>query len=163
MPADLHPDLAPFVPLIGTWRGSGHGGFPTIDPFEYEEELTFADVGDTYLTYLQRSWDPEGGAPIHLERGFLRAGEAGRIELTLAHPLGLTEIDEGTSVGGRFELATVGAGIGRTTTGMEVTGLERRYVVDGDVLTYEIDMATGSTRMTRHLTGRLLRVGEAAR
>lgn len=158
MAADLHPDLVPFAALVGTWRGGGRGEYPTIDPFDYEEELTFEDVGDTFLPYSQRSWDPGDGSAIHIERGFLRPGEGGRVELTLAHPLGLTEIDEGTADAGRFEFATIEGGIGRTTTGMEVVGLVRRYVVDGDAMTYEIDMATESTPMARHLTGRLDRV-----
>jgi hypothetical protein len=38
-----------------------------------------------------------------------------------------------------------------------VRGLERRYRFDGDALTYEIDMATGTTPMTLHLTGSLRR------
>jgi hypothetical protein len=40
---------------------------------------------------------------------------------------------------------------------MDVTGLERRYRVEGDVLSYEVDMATSATPMTRHLTADLRR------
>jgi hypothetical protein len=47
--------------------------------------------------------------------------------------------------------------IGRTSTGMDVVGLVRRYRVEGDSLRYEIDMATGSTPMTRHLAAELHR------
>ena len=41
---------------------------------------------------------------------------------------------------------------------MDVTGLTRRYRIDGDTLTYELDMATSATPMTRHLDATLRRV-----
>ncbi len=156
-PPDLHPDIAQFAFLLGTWHGEGMGEYPTIDGFSYGEELSFEHVGDAYLVYTQRSWQLEDGAAVHLERGFLRpAGQSG-LELTLAHPLGLTEICEGTLEGTAFDLSTVDGGVGRTSTGMAVTGLVRRYRVDGPTLVYEIDMTTDTTPMTRHLAAVLRR------
>lgn len=156
-PPDLHPDVEPLAFLVGTWRGEGLGEYPTIEPFRYGEELSFEHVGDDYLTYTQRSWRLDDGSPVHLERGFLRPGAEGALELTLAHPLGLTEISEGTLDGTSFALATIAGGIGRTTTGMAVTDLSRRYRVDGPTLVYELDMATEDTAMTRHLAAVLRR------
>lgn len=156
MRGPLHADLQPFAFLVGTWRGTGRGEYPTIEPFDYEEELTFEHVGDTFLLYQQWSWSPEDGAPVHLERGFLRPGEHGRIELTLAHPLGLTEVSEGELEGTSFELTS--KDVGRTTTGMDVIGVIRRYRVDGDDLTYVTDMATERTPMAAHLEASLQRV-----
>ncbi|MGZ5289326.1 MAG: FABP family protein [Actinomycetota bacterium] len=156
-PPDLHPDVEPLAFLVGTWRGEGLGEYPTIEPFRYGEELSFEHVGDAYLTYMQRSWLLDDGSPVHLERGFLRPGTEGALELTLAHPLGLTEVSEGTLDGTSFELATIAGGIGRTTTGLAVTGLSRRYRVDGPTLAYELDMATEDTAMTRHLAAVLRR------
>jgi hypothetical protein len=153
----LHSDLEPLAFLVGTWRGTGKGEYPTIEPFDYEEELTFEHVGDTFLLYEQRSWSPENGAPIHFERGFLRPGEDGLIELTLAHPLGLTEVSEGELIGTSFELTA--KDVSRTTTGMDVVGLVRRYRVDGDDLTYVTDMATERTPMALHLDASLRRAG----
>ena len=117
---------------MGRWRGEGKGEYPTIDPFSYEEELTFDHVGDTFLRYQQASWSPVDGAPIHFERGFLRPGQAGRIEFTLAHPIGLTEVAEGALDGTSFELSSTD--VGRTTTGLTTTVVIRRYQVDGDVM-----------------------------
>ncbi len=117
-----------------------------------------AHVGDTYLTYAQRSWSADDGAAIHLERGFVRPGADGEVELALAHPIGVTEIAHGLVRGTAVSFVTDGASVGRTRTGLGVTGLRRRYQVDGDVLTYELDMATDRTPMTRHLAATLRRV-----
>lgn len=151
------------APLLGTWRGTGRGDYPTLDAFDYGEWMRFEHVGDAFLLSAQRSWLLGDGAPLHFERGFWRPGATSeQVELTLAHPLGLTEVSEGTiSASGdttSIELATVS--IGRTATGMDVVGLERRYRIEGDELRYEIDMATGTTPMTRHLTGALRRASD---
>lgn len=155
--APLHPDLVPIAALLGTWRGRGQGAFPTIEPFTYGEQMTFAHVGDPFLVYEQHSWLLDDGAPLHLERGFLRPDEAGRLELALAHPLGLTEIAHGALTDGVLELATEPGGVGRTRTGMAVVALRRRYELDGDTLRYTLDMATEATPMIRHLEAELWR------
>ena len=41
---------------------------------------------------------------------------------------------------------------------MAVVGVARRYRIDGDEIAYELDMATETTPMVRHLTGRVRRV-----
>ena len=156
MGPELHRDLQPLAFLLGTWRGEGTGEYPTIEAFAYEEEMRFEHVGDTFLLYQQSSWSPSDGAPIHFERGFLRPGGPGRIEFTLAHPIGLTEIAEGTLDGTAFELTSTG--VGRTATGLSATALIRRYRVDGDVMRYRTDMATDETAMALHLEAELHRV-----
>ena len=112
MGAKMHADLLPLGFLLGTWRGGGTGEYPTIEPFEYEEEMRFEHVGDAFLLYEQSSWSPADRAPIHFERGFLRPGGDGRIELVLAHPIGLTEVSEGPLVGTTFELTSSTAATG---------------------------------------------------
>lgn len=154
----LHPDLEPVVGLLGTWRGEGDGEYPTIDAFRYGEELAFEHVGDAFLAYRQSSWllDDER-TPLHLERGFLRPGaDEGSWELTLAHPLGLTEVAHGRLDGA--DLVFASTSIGHTDTGSAVSGLERRYRLEGDRLTYELDMAMDETSMTRHLAAELHRL-----
>ena len=155
VPGPLHDSVAHLAFLLGSWRGRGRGGFPTIEDFEYDEEIVFDHVGDEYLGYAQRSWSPVDGSPIHLERGFLRPGDDGHVELTVAHLLGLTEVGEGPVGAASFSVAS--RSIGRTATGLDVTALERRYRVDDDVLSYELDMATETTPLTRHLTAELRR------
>ncbi len=41
LPSDLHPDMGPVAWMLGTWRGNGHGDYPTIDAFEFGQELIF--------------------------------------------------------------------------------------------------------------------------
>jgi hypothetical protein len=156
MGAKMHADLLPLGFLLGTWRGGGTGEYPTIEPFEYEEEMRFEHVGDAFLLYEQSSWSPADRAPIHFERGFLRPGGDGRIELVLAHPIGLTEVSEGPLVGTTFELTS--RNVARTSTGLDATALVRRYRVDGDAMSYETDMATERTAMALHLRAGLRRV-----
>ena len=104
----LPGELGFLAPLLGTWVGDGRGEFPTMEPFDYGERLTFDHVGDAFLQYVHRSWLLEDGTPLHFERGFLRPGtEAGSVELTLAHPLGLTEVSHGRLVDGHMDLVAI--------------------------------------------------------
>jgi THAP4-like, heme-binding beta-barrel domain len=159
---DLHPEVRPLSFLLGFWRGRGRGEYPTIDPFAYEEQMTFGHVGDAFLVYGQRSWSADDDSPLHLERGFFRIGDDAEVEITLAHPLGLVEIAHGRLVGSALEASTDPGLMGRTRTGLDVTGIRRRYEVDGGTMTYRVDMATDRTPMALHLEGELRRVGPAA-
>ena len=156
------PELEPLACLLSSWRGGGHGEFPTIGEFDYGESMTFEHVGDSFLLYSQRSWLADDGTPLHFERGFWRpSASPNRVELALAHPLGLTEISEGTvetGSGGSVTIELTTTTMGRTSTGADVTGLVRRYRVRGDELRYDLDMATRSTPMARHLTAELQRL-----
>ena len=40
----LHGDLQPLAFLLGRWCGEGKGGYPTIAPFAYGEEVRFWHV-----------------------------------------------------------------------------------------------------------------------
>jgi hypothetical protein len=154
-----HPDIAPIAFLLGTWRGEGDGEFPTIRPFRYGERMRFTHVGDPFLAYEQDSWLLEDGSPLHFERGFLRPVREGRLELVLAHPLGIVEVSEGSVSGDDSEriLELASASIALTTTGDRVTALERHLEVRGDALTYELRMATEQTPLTGHLRAELRR------
>jgi hypothetical protein len=158
MATALHADIASLAFLLGTWRGEGTGGYPTIEPFRYREELAFEHVGDSFLLYRQESWS-QTDEPVHFERGFLRPGATpGSLELVLAHPIGVTEVAHGRLDGTVFDLTATAEGIARAESGLGVQGLRRRYRVDGDELTYQLEMATTDTPMTLHLEATLRRV-----
>jgi nitrobindin-like protein len=162
LPSDpaLHPDVAALGFLLGTWSGTGEGEYPTVESFRYGEEMTFAHVGDPFLAYEQKSWSLQDGSPLHFERGFLRSGEAGAVELVLAHPLGIVEVSTGTlSVpddGGRV-LDLVSAVMAHTPTGDRVTGLERHLEVDGDAMAYTLRMEMERVPLAPHLRAELRR------
>jgi hypothetical protein len=156
----LHPDLALLAPLLGAWRGTGEGHYPTIEPFEYHEEIGFAHVGKPFLAYHQRtrSFD-DPPTPMHAEVGYLRAPSPGRAELVLAHPTGITQIEEGTVTVDDgvtiIELATTSVGL--SSTAKEVTALARRFELRGDELRYDLSMAAVGEPLTHHLRAVLRR------
>jgi hypothetical protein len=156
---DLHSAIAVLAPLLGVWAGQGVGEYPTISSFGYSEEITFGHVGKPFLSYVQRTRADDDGRPLHGETGYLRVPSAGRVELILAHPTGVTEIDEGTlSVRGTtIEMELVATTIGRTASAKEVTALGRSIRVDGDELTYTVHMGAVGQPLQQHLTATLHR------
>lgn len=52
-PPPVHPAIQPLSYLLGTWRGQGEGGFPTINSFSYGEELVFSHSGKVLLILFQ--------------------------------------------------------------------------------------------------------------
>jgi len=157
--AELHPSVAGLAPLLGVWAGQGRGVYPTIDPFEYFEEVTFGHVGKPFLRYAQTTRAVGDGRPLHAETGYLRVPAADRIELILAHPTGVTEIAEGTlSVGdATIEVELVATTIGRSASAKEVTALRRSIRVDGGELTYTVHMGAVGQPLQQHLTAILRR------
>ena len=156
---DLHPDVAPLAPLLGTWSGDGAGEYPTIAPFGYWEEVTLGHVGKPFLAYRQRTTARDDGRPLHAETGYIRMPSPGRIELVLAHPTGITEVAEGAIQidGPRITINVATTTIGRTATAKDVTALRRTIRIDGDALDYDVEMAAVGLPLQHHLAARLTR------
>jgi hypothetical protein len=162
LPSDpaLNPDVAALSFLLGTWRGTGEGQYPTVDPFRYGEEMTFTHVGDPFLAYEQKSWSLEDGSPLHFERGFLRPGDDGVVELVLAHPLGIVEVSTGSLSGGVGTprvLDLVSTTMAHTPTGDRVTALERHLEVDAAAMVYTLHMEMERVPIAPHLRAELRR------
>jgi nitrobindin-like protein len=151
---DLHPDLTP-SPASGR-GGEGKGEYPTIESFAYGEEVRFWHVGKPFLFYAQRTWSAENGRALHGETGYWRSVGDGRLELVLAHALGITEISEGRVAHG--VVRTVSHSIRLSSTAKSVTRLERKYELDGDVLHYELHMAAVGQPLAVHLRAELKRI-----
>jgi len=152
---DLHPSLEPLAFLVGTWRGRGRGVYPTIEPFEYIEEIVVGHTGKPFLRYDQRTWDIDAEDPLHTETGFWRLGPPGRVELIVAQPTGIAEVDEGivegTSLRVRSRL------VGLTRTAKAVSSVERILRVDGDEMQVELLMEAMGREHQLHLEATLLR------
>ena len=161
MPTDLHPDLAALAPLLGTWSGQGAGKYPTIPPFDYLEEVVFAHVGKPFLAYGQKTKAVADGKPLHAETGYLRVPQPGRIELVLAHPSGITEIEVGTYsvTGDVIEMQMSTTAVGLTPSAKEVTALGRSFRIDGDELSYTVQMGAVGHPLQDHLAAVLHRQG----
>lgn len=158
-PPDLHPNLTALASLLGTWQGRGSGEYPTIEPFEYLEEVTFSHVGKPFLIYAQKTKTVVDGLPLHAEAGYLRVPRDNQVELVLAHPSGITEIEVGRYVSDdttlELELATTHVGL--TPTAKEVTSLARRFRIDGDELVYSVEMGAVGQPLQHHLSATLQR------
>ena len=159
MPTDLHPDLEALGPLLGTWAGRGAGKYPTIQPFDYLEEAVFSHVGKPFLAYTQRTKAVADGKPLHAETGYLRVPQPGHVELVLAHPSGITEIEVGTYsvTGDLIEIEMSTTTIGLTPTAKEVTALGRSFRIDGDELSYSVRMGAVGQPLQDHLAAVLHR------
>ncbi|MGH2830202.1 MAG: FABP family protein [Actinomycetota bacterium] len=155
MEPQLHAECAPIAFLLGTWTGEGAGEYPTIAAFGYGEEIRFWHNGKPFLAYAQRTWALDDGRPLHAESGYWRPQPNGRLEVVLAHPTGIAEIQEGIIEGGAIELRS--AVLAATSSAKEVTGLARSIAVDGDTLTYTLHMAAVGHPLLPHLRATLKR------
>lgn len=165
------PVVGALAGLIGTWTGGGHGQYPTIEPFDYLETVTFGVVaGKPFVTYVQRTSDPDTGTPMHSESGYLRNPAPGQLELVIAQPTGVTEVHTGQLTTGQLTTGELTTGDGSdlmldlattavvcTPSAKDVTAVERTWRLIGDTLTYQVSMAAVGQPMTLHLQATLER------
>ena len=151
----LSPQLQP---LIGTWRGTGSGHYPTIDPFSYSEELVFRDVAKPFLVYQQRTWSPDG-QPMHMETGFLRSTTPSSVEFVLAQPTGHAELAEGTLTATEdgLVLDLQSPQVLVTASAKSVQATARTYRLTKNQLSVDFSMAAVGAAMTHHLHSDLVR------
>ena len=154
---ELHPDVAPLGFLLGSWLGEGAGYYPTIQDFAYGEEIRVSHVGKPFLAYTQRTWSLDDGRPLHAESGFWRLTGGARVELVLAHPTGVVEVEEGELSGTSIALATVA--VARTGSAKNIERMTRDVRVEHDELAYDLQMAAVGQSLQPHLNARLTRTG----
>ncbi|MEV0728846.1 FABP family protein [Polymorphospora sp. NPDC050346] len=163
---DLHPALLGLLPYIGVWRGRGRGGYPTIDDFDYAQEIRISHDGRPFLHYESRAWLlDEQSRPIRpagREVGWWRPVFDGErvtddLEALMMTPTGIMELYLGRVNGTQVELAT--DAVLRTATAKEVTGGHRLFGIVEGALLYAQEMAAVGHGLTPHLSARLVRVG----
>jgi hypothetical protein len=152
----LHPDLGRLAELLGDWQGEGEGQWAAGEPFRYRERVTFGHNGKPFLGYSQRTIALDDGRPLHAETGYWRALADGGVEVAMAHPIGVIEIETGRWEGNRLRLRTTI--VNCTPTAKTVTGLQRDFEISGDVLTYSLRMATDGGEPAAHLRAELHRM-----
>lgn len=159
LPENLHPDCGPIAWMLGTWRGNGHGDYPTIDKFQFGQELIFTHDGRPFFHYMSRAWivDDKGEKvrDAAIETGFLRCRPEGRVELLLTHNTGFVEIYYGEAGDARMELST--DAVVRTDSAKEYTAGKRMYGYVNSELLYAYDMAAMGEALQPHLWARLQR------
>lgn len=159
LPDNLHPNCGPVAWLLGTWRGNGHGDYPTIEKFQFGQELIFTHDGRPFFHYMSRTWiTDENGEKVResaIETGFLRCHEGGKVELLLVHASGISETWIGEAADGKMELTT--DAVMRTETAKEVAGGKRLYGNVNGELMYAYDMAAMGQGLQPHLWARLKR------
>jgi hypothetical protein len=156
------PDLVkPFAFLLGTWRGEGVGGYPTLEQdFRYGEEITFACYGKPVIEFTSRSWAVEDERPLARQAGFWRPTSETDLEVVLTIAAGLVEVFYGRLVAGpageHVEIET--DFIGHTATAKQVDQDKRLYAVRGGKLMYAMEMAAVGQPLQAHLSAALDRV-----
>ncbi|BCJ66112.1 FABP family protein [Polymorphospora rubra] len=163
---DLHPALLGLLPYVGVWRGRGRGGYPTIEDFDYAQEIRISHDGRPFLQYESRAWLlDEQSRPIRpagREVGWWRPVFDGErvtddLEALMMTPTGIMELYLGRVSGTQVELAT--DAVLRTATAKEVTGGHRLFGIVEGALLYAQEMAAVGHGLTPHLSARLVRVG----
>jgi len=159
----MHELLEPFAAFVGTWRGEGVGGYPSLDAdFRFGEEIVIADYGKPVLAFSSRSWSLDDERPLSCQEGFWRPTSATDLEAVLVIASGFAEVLYGKLVTGpageHVEMAT--DLVARTATAKDVTAEKRMYAVRGGKLMYAIDMAAVGYEMTPHLSAALDRVSD---
>lgn len=161
----LHPALLPLLPYLGLWRGRGRGGYPTIDDFDYAQEIRISHDGRPFLAYEARAWllDEQSRAvrPAGREVGWWRPVQAqgrptGELEALITTPTGVMELHVGRVEGSKVELGT--DAVMRTATAKEVTAGRRLYGIVEGALLYVQELAAVGQPLAPHLSARLTRV-----
>ncbi|MFG2143113.1 FABP family protein [Streptomyces sp. NPDC048696] len=160
-----HALLAPVLGLLGSWRGRGQGGYPTLDQdFAYAQEVTFSHDGRPFLRYEARAWllDADGTPlrPSARESGWWRLQPDGRVEALITQPTGIAEIAVGRATGAAVDLSTHEVAL--TPTAKEVNATRRQYTLTDDAtLTFVHDLAAVGQPLQHHLSAQLRRTAPA--
>jgi hypothetical protein len=158
-------NLARLSPLLGIWRGTGRGKFPTIDAFAYTEELKFESNGcEPLIHFEQKTWvessTETNGSLLHWESGFIRPVEDGSIEISNAQNGGRVEVLKGRINMEEYLKGTLLLSVESVLFGNDPRLIQTRrtFTLKDSTLSYLIEMATVRTpHLQQHLEASLSR------
>lgn len=150
--------------LIGEWSGTGRGEFPTIEPFEYLETISFAGDHRPFLHYEQKTKRRAMGTgeteyiPSHWESGFLRLLPNGEVELVNTQSSGRLE-----RLAGSLEKTAAGLTLRLQSTAflndVRMVQTSRTITLEGNSIHYTQNMYTTAVPgPAHHVEARLTRV-----
>lgn len=154
-PPKLNPVVEPLSWMLGTWLSEppGVGTFPTLQPFQYLEEVHISHVGQPMLNFSFNSFHPETHKPMHRECGFIRLKpDTNKVAFVSAQNTGIVEVEEG-EVNGQ-ELCVSSHSISRISFAKEphVQQITRKFRLNSEgKLEQTVSMATTTQPMTQHL------------
>lgn len=118
-------------------------------------------VGKPFVAFAQATWHPQTKAKMHTESGYLRVPNDNTVEFVVCDPTGVAQVYHGTVQGepdGRHELRLTTSSVTCTASAKTVTALTRTFVVEGNQLTYTVDMQAVGQHMQTHLVACLQRM-----
>ncbi|GMP51730.1 hypothetical protein CsSME_00017853 [Camellia sinensis var. sinensis] len=149
----VHPGVVPLSYLLGTWRGQGEGGFPTISTFQYGEELHFSHPGNKpVIAYSQKTWKLNSGEPMHAEAGYWRPKPDGTLEVVISQSTGLLELQKGT-YNAQDKVVKLHSEL--VANASKVREISRVFKLVNGELSYVVEMATSLTSLQPHLKASL--------
>ena len=149
--------------LEGTWNGSGLGFFPTIDSFEYREEMKFIrDEERLLLHYEQRTWVQESAIqrrrPSHWESGFLVFDDNLNGSINCAQSGGRLELIALNKLDFNGPIISLDFSPSRIVNDSRMLGSNRSWRIETSkkLLSYEMNMATTKVKdIQAHLKAEL--------
>ncbi|XP_077927734.1 peroxynitrite isomerase THAP4 isoform X1 [Halichoerus grypus] len=154
-PPTMNPVVEPLSWMLGTWLSDppGAGTFPTLQPFQYLEEVYISHVGQPVLNFSFNAFHPDTRKPMHRECGFIRLKpDTNKVAFVSAQNTGLVEVEEG-EVNGQ-ELSITSHSIARISFAKEphVEQITRKFRLNSEgKLEQTVSMATTTQPMTQHL------------
>ena len=158
----INPAVAPLAWLVGTWRGLGVVGYPTMESANFSQEIEISHDGRPFLAMSSRAWmlDEQGNEikPLATESGYWRVLENGEIELLLAHPTGILEMYVGRKDRDRPAIELMTDSVVRSPAAKEYNSAKRMYGLVDSKLMWVMDMAAVGQPLTSHMSAQLSRV-----